>query len=209
MTASADRARLEALYAAHAAAVHAYARRRTDAAAAEDAVAETFLVAWRRLDRVPAADPLPWLFATARHVLANQRRGDARRAALSARLHAEPAPPQPAGGVSDEGARLLRALATLSATDREALLLTAWEGLEPARAAAALGCTRATFNVRLHRARRRLERALAREAEPVAASARPAAADPRAAAAASDPTAAASDRTARPRPETASQEARR
>jgi RNA polymerase sigma-70 factor (ECF subfamily) len=195
VTASADRARLEALYAAHAAAVHAYARRRTDAAAADDAVAETFLVAWRRLDRVPAGDPLPWLFATARHVLANQRRGDARRAALSARLHAEPAPPQPAGGVSDEGARLLRALATLSATDREALLLIAWEGLEPARAAAALGCTRATFNVRLHRARKRLERALAGERAGEAAAPAPAAAP--------------SDRRAdRPRPETASQEAR-
>ncbi|MBB4664692.1 sigma-70 family RNA polymerase sigma factor [Conexibacter arvalis] len=201
MTAPADRARLEALYAQHAAAVHAYARRRTDAAAAEDAVAETFLVAWRRLDRVPAGDPLPWLFATARHVLANQRRGDARRAALSARLHAEPAPPRPASGVSEEGARLLHALAALSATDREALLLTAWEGLEPARAAAALGCTRATFNVRLHRARKRLAKALAhespsggasstapRESAPGVASARPA------------------DRR---RPETASQETRR
>lgn len=167
MTAPADRARLEALYSAHAAAVHAYARRRTDAAAAEDAVAETFLVAWRRLDRVPAEDPLPWLFATARHVLSNQRRGDARREALKARLGLErPAAPEalnPANGVSDEGGRLLRALATLGPADQEALLLTAWDGLEPARAAVALGCSRGAFNVRIHRARKRLERALARE----------------------------------------------
>lgn len=167
MTVPADRARLEALYSAHAAAVHAYARRRTDATAAEDAVAETFLVAWRRLDRVPAEDPLPWLFATARHVIGNQRRGETRREALRARLALErPVAPEalnPAGGVSDEGARLLRALAALSPSDREALLLTAWEGLEPARAAAALGCSRGAFNVRIHRARKRLERTLARE----------------------------------------------
>jgi RNA polymerase sigma-70 factor (ECF subfamily) len=36
---------------------------------APDVVAETFLVAWRRLDDVPA-DPLPWLYGVARRVLA-------------------------------------------------------------------------------------------------------------------------------------------
>lgn len=159
-----DRARLEALYAEHAAAVHAYARRRTDHASAEDVVAETFLVAWRRADRVPTGDPLPWLYATARHVLGNQRRGEARRAALSARIAREPVIIAPgaidAAGVSDEGERLLRALATLRPADREALLLIAWEDLTPARAAAALECSRTAFNVRLHRARKRLEAAL-------------------------------------------------
>jgi RNA polymerase sigma-70 factor (ECF subfamily) len=156
---------LEALYAAHAAAVHAYARRRVDPAAAEDVVADTFLVAWRRLDALPVADPLPWLLATARHVVANQRRGDARRAALRARISAEQATSLapsawPEHGVSDDGERLLRALASLRPADREALLLVAWEGLTPARAAAALECSRAAFHVRLHRARRRLKAAI-------------------------------------------------
>ena len=49
-------------------------RRCTSAEAAEDAAAEVFLVAWRRVDEVPP-DSLPWLFATARRVIANQRRG--------------------------------------------------------------------------------------------------------------------------------------
>ena len=31
-------------------------------------VAETFLVAWRRLDDVPEDDPVPWLLAVARNV---------------------------------------------------------------------------------------------------------------------------------------------
>ncbi|MDO8184596.1 sigma-70 family RNA polymerase sigma factor [Conexibacter sp. JD483] len=163
------RARLEALYVAHAVAVHAYARRRTDPASAEDLVAETFLVAWRRLDRVPA-DALPWLYATAGRLLANHRRGEARRAALAARVGRERAVVAGIGGaaaggteLSDDGERLLRGLAALRPADREALLLTAWEGLEPARAATAMGCTKATFHVRLHRARRRLEAALERE----------------------------------------------
>jgi RNA polymerase sigma factor (sigma-70 family) len=164
-----DRARLEALYSEHAAAVHAYARRRIDPASAEDVVAETFLTAWRRLDGVPR-DALPWLLATARHVLANHRRGDARRAALSARIaHERPVAATPGEGLGDDGERLLRALAALRPTDREALLLTAWEGLRPARAAVALECSTAAFHVRLHRARKRLETALERERATIAA----------------------------------------
>lgn len=53
----------------------AYARRRCDDALAEDVVAETFLVAWRRLDDVPAHAALPWLYGIARRTLANQHRG--------------------------------------------------------------------------------------------------------------------------------------
>jgi RNA polymerase sigma factor (sigma-70 family) len=164
------RARLEALYRAHAAAVHAYARRRIeDSSAAEDVVAETFLIAWRRLDRVPAADPLPWLYATARNVLANHRRGEARRSALHARMLNEPeATPAHDDDAAEAGGQVLRALAALRPGDREALMLIAWEGLSPARAAAALGCSRPALRVRLHRARRRLAAALDRErdAEP-------------------------------------------
>ena len=48
------------------------------------------------------------------------------------------------------------AIGTLSAPEREALLLVAWEGLEPRRAARVVGCTPAAFRARLYRARRRL-----------------------------------------------------
>jgi RNA polymerase sigma-70 factor (ECF subfamily) len=49
----------------------------------------------------------------------------------------------------------------LSERDREILLLVAWDGLEPARAARALGARPGAFAVRLHRARRRLAKLLA------------------------------------------------
>ncbi|MHB8060335.1 MAG: RNA polymerase sigma factor, partial [Gaiellaceae bacterium] len=53
----------------------------------QDAVAEVFLTAWRRLDDVPEGDAArPWLYATARRVMANQARGHARRARLSEKL---------------------------------------------------------------------------------------------------------------------------
>src|SRR6476469_3060928 len=62
-------------------------RRVADPADAADIVAETFLVAWRRLDDVPAgAEARPWLFGVARRVLANHYRGERRRHALADRL---------------------------------------------------------------------------------------------------------------------------
>ena len=150
------RERLRALFEAHADAVRAYALRRIDASAADDTVSEVFVVACRRLDEVPV-DALPWLLACARRIIANQRRGARRRSALIQRLHVECAR---APEWESSRTPLLRALSELGERDREVLLLVAWEGLEPARAAAALECSRATLAVRLHRARRRLAAAL-------------------------------------------------
>jgi RNA polymerase sigma-70 factor, ECF subfamily len=55
----------------------------------------------------------------------------------------------------------LAALDTLSDTDREVLTLVAWHGLDGRQAAEALGISRLSFAVRLHRARSRLSAALA------------------------------------------------
>lgn len=58
---------------------------------------------------------------------------------------------------------LVAALTCLSESDRELLLLIAWDGLSPAEAATVLGIKPATARVRLLRARRRLTQALSRE----------------------------------------------
>jgi RNA polymerase sigma factor (sigma-70 family) len=157
----AQRDRFEAIYRAHHGAVRRYLLRRAEPELAQDALSETFLVAWRRLDELPA-DPLPWLLGTARRTLANQRRSARRLAGLRERIAG--ARSVTAGGdLADElaDAELVReALAGLAERDREALMLVAWEGLDAKRAARAAGCSRATFAVRLHRARQRLDRAL-------------------------------------------------
>jgi RNA polymerase sigma-70 factor (ECF subfamily) len=164
-----DAERFAALFDTHRRTVLAYALRRVDDPAdAADAVAETFLIAWRRFDDVPE-DALPWLFAVARRVLANQRRSASRGKALELRLAsaaggAEPGPQDSAG----ETEAVLVALASLPDRDREALTLVAWHGLSGARAARAAGCSRTAFGVRLHRARRRLAARLA-SPEPAAA----------------------------------------
>jgi RNA polymerase sigma-70 factor (ECF subfamily) len=142
--------------------VRAYALRRAAPDAAQDVIADTFLVAWRRLEDVPE-DALPWLYATARRVLANQRRSASRSAALEARIAAEGPPAasiEAADSVADAEV-VWQALARLSERSREALMLVGWEGLSGARAARAAGCSRAAFAVRLHRARARLADELA------------------------------------------------
>jgi RNA polymerase sigma-70 factor (ECF subfamily) len=132
--------------------------RRTTKEEAEEVVAETFVVAWRRLEAVPG-DPMPWLLGVARRVLANQRRGAGRRKALDQRLAAAPRPnalaPDPSEQVVARWA-LENALAHLSEWDREALMLVAWDGLDNRNAAIVMRCSPAVFAVRLHRARRRL-----------------------------------------------------
>jgi RNA polymerase sigma factor (sigma-70 family) len=149
----------ETVYEQHAAAIKGYAMRRIDPTRAEDIVAEVFLVAWRRLDDMPA-EPRPWLFGVARRILANERRRLTRHDDAVGRLEPPGGSVDPAEGPSLASGPLQHALRNLSDTDREALLLTAWEGLNNREAARALGVKEATFTVRLHRAKRRLGRAI-------------------------------------------------
>ncbi len=160
-----------ALYDAHHAVVRAYAWRR-DPAFADDVVAETFLVAWKRLGDIPADAALPWLLAVARNAHLNIQRGERRRrerelTEATARPREEADTPLVAAGES--GGRVLQLLQRLPEADREVLLLVAWEGLDRGAVAVVLGCSRANVALRLHRARRRF-RALVAEAGPDALS---------------------------------------
>ncbi len=150
--------RFDALFAAYSADIVAYCGWRAGSASdAQDAVAEVFLAAWRRLDHLPEGDAARvWLYATARRVIANQRRSSRRRMALQERLAHEPASAPPEG---QEDSLVHEALRSLGPRDREVLLLAEWEGLTPAQIAAVLGCLTVTARGRLHRARRRFRTA--------------------------------------------------
>ena len=152
-----QRSRFEAIFRRYSGDVLAYARRRTTPEAAADAVADTFLTAWRRIDDVPD-EPLPWLLGVARRVLANQSRGERRRQALQARVLLHTPSASSAMGAEDRDA--LIAVSRLPKAEREAITLIAWEGLTPSQAAASLGCSTVALRVRLYRARRRLAREL-------------------------------------------------
>lgn len=160
------RDRFTVLYGSCYSSVYAYAVSRAGRQLAEEVASETFSVAWRRIDDVPD-DALPWLLGVARNVLRESYRAEARRRSLENELSTwGSATELTARDVAEsvtERAAVLRGLAALSDGDRELLTLVAWHGLRAVDAAKVVGCSTATFFVRLHRARRRLERAMAAE----------------------------------------------
>lgn len=148
--------RLEELFQANERRVLAYALRRTSSPAdAEDAAAETFIIAWRKIEQVPD-DALPWLLAVARRVLANQRRASRRRAWLFQKLgrQSAPAPVSIAEGDIDDGLALAT-LARLRPDDQELLRLVAWDELDQRGIGQLLGISANAVAIRLHRARSR------------------------------------------------------
>jgi RNA polymerase sigma-70 factor (ECF subfamily) len=154
-----------------------YARRRADPHTAEEVLAETLVVLWRRLDDVPGGDAtLPWCYAVARRCLANLRRGERRRLQLLRRVATlDPVPEVALEG--DEGAdtsHVHAALARLREDDREVLRLWAWEGLAGAGLGVALDVSPNAAAARLHRAKERLRDELDRPAPASAARREPA-----------------------------------
>jgi RNA polymerase sigma-70 factor (ECF subfamily) len=165
---------LRTLYRDHAAALLAFAEWFTDdRAAAEDAVQETFLRAWRHLARLLAdgRPPRPWLRQVLRRVLI-----DAARVA-----HAHPVSlledavidRQVDGGYEDLLDRRLldRALDQLSPAHRQVLVEIYFHDAPAQRVAATLGIPPATVRTRLHYALRALRRLLTEAPSTAAAAA--------------------------------------
>jgi RNA polymerase sigma-70 factor (ECF subfamily) len=154
-----DAVRFEELWESYAHRINAYATRHVGPEAAQEIVAETFLVAWRRLKDVPD-DALPWLIVVARNTISVARRSERRVHSLEFALVqlSATAAPKAAGpeAIVVEREVMLRGIAALTEIEREALLLTAWDSLGAAQAAIVAGCSMTAFHVRLHRARRRL-----------------------------------------------------
>jgi RNA polymerase sigma-70 factor (ECF subfamily) len=144
-----------ALFAANYLHVLRYTERRVDdQQVAEDIAADTFELAWTRLQQGRHVDR-PWLFLTASFKLRDHyKRGSRRRAAEAAlgRLVEEPTDHL---GTLDRMA-LHDALLSLTEREREAVMLTYWEGLTAAEAAAVLRCSTSAVWVALSRARTKL-----------------------------------------------------
>lgn len=147
--------------------IRAYCTRRTARDAVDDAVADTFLTAWRRIDDVPGGESaLLWLYGVAYKVLGHQWRGASRRKRLNSRL--QTLAPIPSSGpeevivVRHESLQMRQALGRLNGTDREILLLAAWEGLDHAEMATVLGITPGAVRQRFYQARKNLTREYAR-----------------------------------------------
>lgn len=153
------------LYEAHSHNVYAYFKRRTDIGSAQECTADTFLVAWRRLETIPRDRELLWLYGVARRVLANQRRSLKRAGRLIDKLtsiSADPvSTPETIVVRRQEHEELLAAVSRLRPQDQELLRLTTWEELPHDEIAELLGCSRHAVDQRLYRATKRLARELA------------------------------------------------
>ena len=156
----ARRERFEALVPALVDPLRRFLARRTDPATADDVLAETLLVCWRRLDDVPE-EPLPWAYGVARNCLANATRGVRRQERLAARIAVVDPPSNTTAGPGEgDDPDLVEAIGALREEDAELLRLWAWEQLTPAEIAAVLDVTPNAVSIRLHRAREKLREEL-------------------------------------------------
>lgn len=162
----ADEAAFRDLFDRHCADLWRFARRRVSSAEdADDVVAETFAVAWRRRCHLPEGSGTRlWLFGVARNLVANHRRGETRRGRLFLRLVSHRvddavAPPEPSAGLRE-------AFAALKDAEREVMVMRHWDGLAVPEIATLLGCTPNAVSLRLHRAKQRLAELLAKTDPP-------------------------------------------
>lgn len=146
-----------------------FVRRRVHVTHAEDVVGDVMLVAWRRLDEVPAdlSSARAWLFGVARKTIQNSRRRDNRQEAVAVRLAEVRHSHAGADADADQHPNMVAlridiaaAWQLLSALHQEAMALAVLDGLTAAEAAAVLGISPTAFRLRLSRARRSLRRHL-------------------------------------------------
>ncbi|QFU94140.1 RNA polymerase sigma factor CnrH [Amycolatopsis sp. YIM 10] len=143
---------------------------------ADDLVAETFLIAWRkRAVYDPALAPIRgWLYGIATNLVRTHVRQEIRGLRATARAHGRREHIGDLGHdalVADrvDAQRRMRqlagALTELTEQERDVLLLTSWAGLEPVEVAAALGLPASTVRSRLHRLRQRLQALLTQHSQ--------------------------------------------
>lgn len=145
--------------------VGGYIRRRLGADVVDDALSETFLVAFRRrgsFDR-NVGSALPWLLGIATRVVKRHRADEAKQwRSFEAASGAAHVPDSDHGAADDrmDADAAVRALApriaALSARDRDTLLLYAWGDLTYEQIAIALDVPVGTIRSRLNRVRRKL-----------------------------------------------------
>ncbi len=147
-----DDAGVRAAYDAHGAELYRFCLRLLgDRGAAEDAVQETFVRAWRAADRYdPAKASLrTWLFAIARNVVIDATRARASRPRLAAVDAAEP--PAEADHVDQVllTSGLEAALRSISVDQRHAIVEIAYRGRTSTEVATELGTSDSTVRSRL------------------------------------------------------------
>lgn len=147
--------------------VHAFCRRRVGDSDADDAVAETFGVVWRKLESSVIAAERAWVFGIARNVVRNRWRATRRRQRLLSRVSGirqreAPDPSEATAQAETRQRRVTEALRGLREADREILMMSAWDDLSANEIATILDISANAVHQRLHRAKKRLADAMSR-----------------------------------------------
>jgi RNA polymerase sigma-70 factor, ECF subfamily len=129
---------------------------------AEDLAQETFLQAFHKLDSFRGESKFSsWLCQIAVNQSLNWRKKTARRHRLQQEWAAENqdhSVKEPPAGDADLSRLIQESLLKLPAKQRAAIVLTAFEGLNHAEAARALGCSETTVSWRIFTARNKLRK---------------------------------------------------
>jgi RNA polymerase sigma-70 factor (ECF subfamily) len=164
-----DRSAFDVVYDQHRPRIFGWLLRMTsDRATAEELLQETFLRLARHATRLrPDTNLRAWLFTVARNLVRSRRRwawlDSSRLLAWSETPKHRSPTPEDLAGATEMQRRLEAALADLSATSREVVLLVVYEGLEPNEAAEVLGIRPDALRQRLARARAQLTDLLGEE----------------------------------------------
>ena len=161
----------EAIFELHYSAIRRYVARRLSPACADDVAAEVFCIAFDRraqlIEQRPDCPVVAWLYGIATNLVRRRRRDERRQLRAYARAGADVVAPESPADLTDRvDARLAapavgRALASLSADERDVLLLYALADLDYQGIADALQIPIGTVRSRLARARARAARHLA------------------------------------------------
>ena len=136
--------------------VSKFLSRRVEQSAVEDLASDLFELAWSKRSSIEKGMELPWLYKSARYLIANHYRKTQGRAAITA-LFQEPTAAPSAEAIALADLALAEAWKQLSAKEQEVLALWAFEGLEVEALAKVLEISTNAANIRLSRARTNLK----------------------------------------------------
>jgi len=136
--------------------VSGYLIRRCDRSEVEELASRVFEIAWRKRTQAPKGFELAWIYRIASFVVANHRRAvRSERNFLERFRPSDFAPSVEDIAIADTD--LARAWKKLSSFEREAISLTAFEGLSNQEAARVLEISPNAFTQRLAKARKHLK----------------------------------------------------
>lgn len=135
--------------------VSKYLARRVNQADVEDLASDLFELAWTKRNQIESGFELPWLYKSARYLIANHHRKQSGRTRILATL-AEPVSAPSAESLALADIELAEAWEQLTAKEQELLALWAFENLTAKQIAMALSISENASNIRLTRAKQKL-----------------------------------------------------